>query len=251
MRRAIRRHVRRARELLFPPLEEQDPRIVTARRRAEGDWQDLFAPLSPLVADAAVLEIGCDDGALLAALLERPGDMARSAVGIEVDFDRLPQPGGALRQSYAALGERLELHDRADYLEAFDPESFDLLICRDVERVYPLEDLENGLRRMYELLRPGGEALAVVRAGRPDAAAPAGPGYGFLTPTTWLMLFLRAGFEIDGVRRVWRDAGDGAAMAALLPASSDEERMTREMRLRLIRPWEGGELDKVWAAKGG
>ena len=66
-----------------------------------------------------------------------------------------------------------------------------------------------------------------------------------MTPTAWVVQMLGAGFEIVAVRRVWRDPADQRRAAAWLPEASDDERLTAEIHLHLIRPWESWELDAL------
>lgn len=245
------RLVQRTRRLLaiawnmtFPKFEPRDPAAAEAERAAQSLWHDRFGPLDVMVEDADVLELGCGDGRMLAHLLASHPERARSGVGIE------PQPGwigpdGEIRWPEEERTGRLELHTDLVYLQALDLASFDLILARDLESVFPLDGLEEGLSRIYDLLRPGGEALLHVGCASPQGGA---AGYGFLTPTSWIILAMRFGFEVGAVRRVWRDNDALAAAKATLPYASDEERMTAEMTLRLIRPWESWELDKVWHA---
>jgi len=249
LRSRIRHFRKTARELLFPSLEE-DALTRDARIKAAADWEEIFAPLAPLVSDAAVLEIGCGDGAMLASLLDRPTGAARTGIGIAMMSGDTSDAAGASRPDFRYLGERLELHGDSEYLESLDPDSVDLLVCRDMEQRFALPTIESGLKRLYDILRPGAEAVVTVGCFDPAVPSTSGPGYGFLTPTTWTMLLMRAGFEIVAERRIWRDQEQAAVMARLLPCSSEEERMTREIRLRLVRPWESWELEKVWAGKG-
>lgn len=240
-----RKLLRSAKELVFPTLEPRDPAAAEADRVAQAVWHERFAPLNVMVEDADILELGCVDGRLLVHLLHTAGERARSGVGIDVQPTWLT-PGGRVAWPEEERSGRLELHTDLAYLQAFDLASFDLVLARDLERLLPLDELEDGLKRIYDLLRPGGEALLHVGC----ASAAGGPaGYGFLTPTSWIILTMRTGFEIGAVRRVWRDHDAVAAAHAVLPHASDEERMTAEMTLRLIRPWESWELDKVWHAK--
>jgi SAM-dependent methyltransferase len=233
------------RELIFPTLTVRDPNSAQGHQRAQALWHEAFAPLNAMIEDADVLELGCDDGHLLDVLLHDGPERARSAVGI----DRIGawlRPDGVIAWPEEEPSGRLELHTDMAYLQAFDLASFDLVIARDLETVFPLDELEDGLRRVYDLIRPGGEALLHV------GCAPLNPGpsgYGFLTPTSWVSLTTRIGFEVSAIRRVWRPDEDAARAAALLPLASDDERMTAAMTLRLIRPWEAWELDKVWHAK--
>ena len=232
-------------ELFFPTFEAKDPDAAERDRVAQQLWHERFAPLDVMVEDADILELGAHDGRVLAHLLSTHPERARSGVGVDpraVWFT----PDGEVWWPEEEKTNRLELHTDLAYLQAFDLASFDLVLARDLESLFALDDLEDGLKRIYDLLRPGGEALLHVGCASPQGGS---AGYGFLTPTSWIILAMRLGFEIGAVRRVWRDNDAIAAATAVLPHASDEERMTAEMTLRLIRPWESWELDKVWHAK--
>jgi len=234
-----------AKELVFPTFEPQDPEAAAADRVAQQLWHERFEPLGVMVEDADILDLGAHDGRVLAHLLSTYPERARSGVGVDpraVWFEA----DGDVRWPEEEKTGRLELHTDLAYLQAFDLSSFDLVLARDLEALFPLDELEDGLKRIYDLLRPGGEALLHVGCASPQGGR---AGYGFLTPTSWIILAMRLGFEIGAVRRVWRDHDAVAAAQAVLPYASDEERMTAEMTLRLIRPWESWELDKVWHAK--
>lgn len=247
LRQKARRLVTDARDLVFPE-DRSPPEVQAARDQADRVWSDLFAPLNPMVDDADILELGGHDGRLSAARLESDiiGCAARSAVVMDSHAYWAGEEAG-VAWPRGTMPERLELHDEMSHLGAFDPGSFDLILCRDFEATFAVDDVEDGLRRLYDLTRPGGEALIVV--GCADFANPVveGAGYGFMTPTSWIMLMMRAGFEIGEVRRIWRPAEDAATAARILPDASDDERMTAQMRCRLVRPWESWEMDAIWA----
>lgn len=234
-----------ARELVFPTLEPRDLEAAEADRAAQALWHERFGSLNVMVEDADILELGCHDGRLLAHLLNTASERARSGVGVDVRPAWF-RADGNVRWPEEERSGRLELHTDMAYLQAFDLASFDLVLARDLESLFPLDELEDGLKRIYDLLRPGGEALLHVGCASPQGGQ---AGYGFLTPTSWIILAMRIGFEVGAVRRVWRDNDALAAAQAVLPHASDEERMTAEMTLRLIRPWEAWELDKVWHVK--
>ena len=248
LRHKARKLILNARELVFP--DDRPPaHIAAAQARADVVWNEIFAPLNPMSADADILELGGYDGRLSAALLSSPiaGGAARSAVVLDEHAYWDGAEGGVAWQR-GTIPERLELHDDLSHLGGLDPAAFDLILCRDFEAVFPLDELEQGMRRLYDLARPGAEALIVVRCADLDDPAIEGAGYGFMTPTSWIMLMMRAGFEIGEVRRVWRPAEAATTAAAVLPDASDDERMTAEMRCRLIRPWEAWELDGIWSS---
>ena len=237
--------LRFTKELVFPTFLPPDPEAVAADARAATVWHEVFAPLNVMIEDADVLELACHDGRLVASLLDGGEQRARSGVGVDANGVWV-KPDGEIVWPEHHPTHRLELHTDMSYLQAFDLSSFDLILTRDLEKVFSLTELNDGLRRIYDLLRPGGEALLHVRC------APVGAGeggYGFLTPTSWISAFMRIGFEVGAVRRVWRPAEEAAQAAAVLPHASDDERMTAEMTVRLVRPWESWELAGVWTIK--
>jgi len=236
------------RDLLFPDGRE-NPRVKAAQGAADAVWAEIFAPLGPLVDDADVLELGGYDGRLSGGLLDNPlvGRSARSAVVIDRQAYWAGE-GDAIAWPRNKIPPQLELHAEVGHIYALDLEAFDLILCRRFEDVFLVGEVEAGLARLYNLLRPGGELVVVVGCAALDAPTPDGPGYGFMTPSSWIMLMLRAGFEIAHVRRLWRPAEDAVTAAEALPDASDDERMTAELHCRLIRPWEGWELDKMWSS---
>ncbi|WP_421730453.1 class I SAM-dependent methyltransferase [Brevundimonas sp.] len=246
--RKARRLMNDARDVVFPE-RLVDPDIDTAEARAEARWETLFAPFQSLTEDADILEIGCGDGRLLQGRFQASPDQgpARSAVGLD-HVDYWNGQGGAVALGPEGAGSRIELHNDVRYIHALDGASFDLILCHNFETMFELAEVEDVLRRLYDLLRPGGDFLVVV--GCPDLASDdsRGPGYGVLTPSSWMMLMMRAGFEVRSVRRQWKSAEAAAAAAAILPLASEEERMTAELRCHLIRPWEAAELDQLWTA---
>lgn len=200
-------------------------------------WNEVFEPFSPLIDDADVLDLGCEDGRMAAALAGT--GRARLVIGLNAYAAWRGERGGASWP--VASVPRLELHGDMEVLESLDPEKFDLILCRDFDDLVPLEGLEDLVARLYTLLRPGGEAILRLGCAGPRPER----GYGFMTPTAWSGLMLRAGFEIAAQHRVWCDTADHDTAARRLPRASDDERLTAEIRLHLLRPWESWELDTL------
>lgn len=247
VRTRVRRLATKAKNVLYPRPPSTSPELAKADAAAHEIWDNVFAPMRPTVFGADVLDVGCRDGRLLAALLSQ-GEPVRSATGVERTPYWSGEGAGPAWNTAEAEGA-LELHGNLRTLEAFDPNSFDLILCRNFESVFELDDLETGLRRLYDLARPGGECIVHVGCGSGDGIEDFGPGYGFLTPTSWTMLMMRAGFEIDAHRVLWRDEMQRARAISRLPFSSDAERLASAVTFRLLRPWEAWELDRIWAAK--
>lgn len=237
---SARKILRTGRQVMMPRPQPRDPADQIAWEDAVALWNALFAPFSPIVEDADVIELGCGDGRLIGALVATGG--ARSALGL----DRHPYWDGA--GGAASWRPRdipgVDLVTGPERLEALDDGVADLILARELDSFLALEGLEDHLAQLYALLRPGGEMLVRLRCGDGDGSLQA-PGYGFLTPTAWTALMLGAGFEIAEQRRVWRSPAEQRAAAERLPHASDDERLTAEVHLRLVRPWEAWELDTL------
>lgn len=228
---------RRARAAVAGRPAAPDPRDLAAWEAAVALWHEVFEPFSPLIEDGEVLELGCADGRMLGALVKQGG--ARRGIGIAEAAQWKGQADGAAWNSGAIAG--LELHESLDRLEGLEPGTVDLVLCRDLDGLFPLDGLEERLARIHAVIRPGGEAILRVGCAGPDAGA----GYGFMTPTAWTALVTRAGFEIVARRHVWADPARQPGAARRLPQASDDERLTADLRLHLVRPWESWELDRV------
>ena len=237
---AARKALRNGRNLILAKAPDENPGEHQAWADAVSLWNDLFAPFSPLVEDADVLELGCGDGRLLGAMVA--SGKARSGTGLEHHAYWEGIGGGAPWRPSSI--RNLEMRTGEDQIDALDDEIVDLIIAREFDGFLPLDKLEERLSRLFSVLRPGGEVLLRTRCGNGSGEGSA-PGYGFLTPTSWIALFLAAGFEVVDVRRVWRTPADQGPAAARLPDASDEERLAEEIRLHLVRPWESWELDAL------
>lgn len=207
-------------------------------------WSAEFADLDPLTDDADVLEVGTADARLLALLLtaERGRGAARSAVGLGMGspFDQ-DDAADLIRQ----FGDRLQFHPGARILDALESSAFDVVLCRDWQAWFPEAAMETALKRIYDLLRPGGECLIAVDCADLADFSATGKGYGVMTPSSWMMAFQRAGFEIGLVRRSLRTLESAGRAQGILPLSSDDESSTARLRCRLVRPWEGWELNSL------
>lgn len=225
-------------------LLAQTPALKPEDQEAWNDavalWDQLFDPFSPLTDDADVLELGCGDGRMLGALSQ--SGRVRSATGIERYAYWNGEGGGAPWRT--GMFPALQLHAEMRKFENLDDGEFDLILCRELDGFFPLDGLEDVLSRIYGLLRPGGEMIVRLRCGDGGPGF-RGPGYGFMTPTAWIALMLGAGFEVAGLRGIERDPASRARLMQRLPHASDDERMTAELHLHLVRPWESWELDAL------
>lgn len=224
--RDLRRVLTHGRRVLFPTSLDYVLESTPQWREIEQEWLSQKQAFGLETEDADILHVGCGDGRLLHLVLNgaRP---ARRAIGI-----RGPEQSQSLIDW--PLGDRkgrMQVHEEISYLDAFDPASFDIIVCEDMESLFRLENLESGLDRLYSLLRPGGEALLKVRC----AGGGEDGGFGVLTASSWIMMLMRAGFELAHVVR--------------LPMSGDEEYRTdidvHALRLHLLRPWEAWELERL------
>lgn len=233
MNAAVQRWATLARDTVMPPRHEFDPIEEAGQAEALALWQGVFMPFGPLVDDADILEIGSGDGRLLGRLITHGA--ARSATGVE--------PGVPGDEWIETLEGKVRSTGELACLDALPDGSFDLVLARQLDGDLPLEGLETRLRRLYDLLRPGGEAILRLGCGANGTDA----GYGFLTPSSWAALLMRAGFEIVDLRRVWRGDRDQSAAVEALPWTADEERLCGEVRVHLIRAWEAWELEAITA----
>lgn len=239
----IKRWVRASRDVLFPPAPTKAEVVVEkVHTAADQRWEALYGAFDPLVEGADILDLDVTDGAVLERLLTV--GRARSAVG----FTANPR----LAVDTAAIWDELSGEERAprllgdhDILDALESRRFDLILCSGLDAVTPHDRIEPRLQRLYEVLKPGGEALLHVRCADASDLSPRGPGYGYLTPTGWSALFLRAGFEIAEVRGGWRTPDAQARLDAALPTAGEDERALGEIALRLYRPWEASEINAL------
>lgn len=226
--RDLRRVLAQSRRLLFPASLDLVLESTPQWREVEDAWLSQKRAFGLQTEDADVLHVGCGDGRLLHVVMGG-NSQARRAVGIR-------GPGQSRTSIAWPMGdrrERIQLHDEIAYLDAFDPASFDLIVCDEIERVFRLENLEVGLDRLYALLRPGGEALLKVECARQNGEE----GFGVLTASSWIMMFMRAGFELAQVIRLPMNGGEEVV------AKTDAD--TGALQLHLLRPWEAWELERL------
>jgi ubiquinone/menaquinone biosynthesis C-methylase UbiE len=125
-----------------------------------------------------VLQVGCGDGALLAALAGKAGLTGR-ACGVDDSEDVLARAQGAADRA----GVLVELQRSSHSSLPFDPGSFDVAVLRDA-----LAHLAPGARAAVatdavRVLRPGGRCIVVDTAPRGGLAGllagrkPADPSY--------------------------------------------------------------------------
>jgi 2-polyprenyl-3-methyl-5-hydroxy-6-metoxy-1,4-benzoquinol methylase len=126
--------------------------------------------VSPCPANAAVLDLGCGNGALTSVLLARPG---WRVTGVDTS------PSGIRIAQAAHRNIEFVLADAAGPLDGFEPGAFDLVVS--IEVIEHVPEPRQLARNAHRLLRPGGLAvfttpyhgylknLALATAGRMDA----------------------------------------------------------------------------------
>jgi len=237
----VRKYWRAGKRLLVEDQPVVDPADQAAWADALMLWDELFGQFPLMVEGARVLELGCGDGRMLGALVN-------SGAGSGTGFDRHAYWSGEGRGApwRADRAANLSLSKDIAGLDRLDEGSVDLVLARELDGFLALDGLEDRLAQVYELLRPGGDMVARLRCGGPGGGLD-GPGYGFMTPTAWVSLLMSVGFEIVELRRVWRDPVAQGRAASWLPDASDDERLSTEIHVHLIRPWESWELDNLKA----
>src|SRR5690606_1524905 len=99
--------MQRGQRVVLGPRTDPDPDDRRAWEAAVGRWNEAFEPFSPLVDDADVLELGCRDGRMAAALASTGG--ARRVIGLD---ERAGWRGEGEGTPWASSTvPRLELHD--------------------------------------------------------------------------------------------------------------------------------------------
>lgn len=235
----LKRVLSEFRQAVRPMAPMVDTADEAAWREARIAWTSDFGDFNPIIDDADLLEIGGTDARLGALLLTpHPGRGAArtfACLGATADEPGAPRVGN--------FGDRLHLHPDARVFDALESGAYDIVLCRDWQAWCPEDALEARLARIYDLLRPGGEFLVIVDCADLLDFGPAAKGYGVMTPSSWMMAFQRAGFEVGEVIRSLRTLESAGRAQAVLPLTSDDERSTARMRCRLIRPWEAWELN--------
>jgi ubiquinone/menaquinone biosynthesis C-methylase UbiE len=113
-----------------------------------------------------LLVLGCNDTKLIAALAVKVGLTGR-ACAVDTDPGRVAEAGraiereGALVETFAAPYSRLP----------FDPDSFDLVVARDVLPALTAEDRTRTSQEICRVLRAGGRCLVIDTTGRSGLGA--------------------------------------------------------------------------------
>lgn len=119
------------------------------------DFDDLdlnYTPWLPADRDAAVVDVGCGSGRVLAFLASRG---YRRLEG----FDRDP---GAVALARSRVSAPIAVEDEWPRFFASKPSAFDLVILKDVIYYVPREHLVGALTAVRRAIRPGGRAIVEV-----------------------------------------------------------------------------------------
>lgn len=129
-----------------------------------------------------LLQIGCGDGGLLAALAAKTGLTGRAAA-----IDASSEARARATREATRQGVLVEILPAAPPALPFDAAAFDVVVLFDALRAISPEARSTLLRETARVLRPGGRVVTVDRAPRGGLAALLGPrrdaGY---SPEEWL-----------------------------------------------------------------
>jgi SAM-dependent methyltransferase len=253
----------------FPPSASTEAKETQGwgTDQASNLWSNLYERYSPTIDGRTVLDLGCSWGYMLKFLAER--FRPRRLIGTDVRPHWETQRHG---WDYGREPFEFLVGDLPDS-SAIELRSVDVMLCTSVLQYMTPEQLEANLERAYDLLRPGGELLLRTRVftsyigadlhedidlpyahllyGEPEIAAALRsrgkepPYLNWLTASTYVAIFIRAGFEIVDARRRPNRAAPEAMdrVEARFPWIGREELTCAELEARLVRPVELGDLD--------
>jgi SAM-dependent methyltransferase len=239
-------------------------------RQARALWDGLYKRYEPPIDGRVVLDLGCSWGYMLRFLAGR--FKPRKLIGVDLNPAWEQVDHG---WDYARLGGLIEFHagDLAADLQ-LPSQSVDLVLCTSVFQYMQPDALEANLDAMYELLKPGGLAIVRTRCftsyigadlhsrfdqdylhlryGEPQLSAvlrEAGhepKPVSWLTASTYVATFVRAGFELLDVNRRYNRGASPDVFAELeqaFPWIADAELACTEVEAELLRPVEPAELN--------
>ncbi|MBN1305172.1 MAG: class I SAM-dependent methyltransferase [Anaerolineales bacterium] len=97
----------------------------------------------------SILDFGCGSGVMLPCLAQ----VSNRVIAVDVDLAPLKKVG-----EYITFAENISVYDARDpHNQKFPTASFDLVIALDV--LEHVQDLEQTLRRLVSLLKPGGQVI--------------------------------------------------------------------------------------------
>ncbi len=171
--------------LRFRPLTRFYDRVLAATLKEER-FKTLLIEQARLAAGQRILDLGCGTGTL--TLMAKRTAPSAVVVGLDADPDAL----AIARAKAAADDADIEFHQALAWDAPFEPASFDRVLSSLVLHHLTTEGKDRALRKVRELLRPGGE-LHVADWGRAQDA---------LMRVAFLSVQLLDGFETtsDNVR---------------------------------------------------
>jgi SAM-dependent methyltransferase len=113
-------------------------------------WAALLIPLIP-PAPARIADLGCGTGSLAVLL----GDAGHTVSGIDVSAAMIKRA----REKAIAAGVDADFEIGDAMAPPWRPATFDVVLSRHV--VWALPDPDRGLRRWFELLKPGGRLVLI------------------------------------------------------------------------------------------
>ncbi len=129
--------------------------------RKSGSPYDLAVSMTGVKMGDRLLQLGCGDGGLLAALAAKVGLTGR-ACGLDAEAT----PAAAARARAAKAGVLVEIEVAPYQMLPFDPESFDLVVARDLIATMGPYDRVRCLQEARRVLRPGGRFIVIEPARR-------------------------------------------------------------------------------------
>lgn len=168
-----------------------------------------------------VLDVGCGEGMLARALRGR----AERVIGIDLD-----EPSLALARAAGGDGIEYVLGDVRSF--PFEPASFDAVVS--VATLHHM-DAAAGLRRMAELLRPGG-VLAVVGLARNASLLDHAHGLVGLV-ASWILRIAKGGYWQHPSPIVWPPPESWASMRAIASRELPGVRWRRHLLWRYSLVW--------------
>lgn len=127
--------------------------IEWGRKTAKSLWEGLYEPWIDIADNRSFLDVGCSWGYLFQYML---GECSpRRLVGIDVTAHWEGAPFDWANEKRADIA----LYHGDIFSAPLADESFDYVLCASVLQNLPPTQIDATLKRMYQLLRPGGELL--------------------------------------------------------------------------------------------
>jgi 2-polyprenyl-3-methyl-5-hydroxy-6-metoxy-1,4-benzoquinol methylase len=241
--------------------EDEKLSLEWGDKTARSLWDNLYAKWSPSVDGQTVLDLGCSWGYLFKLLLETTTPAHLIGIDVAAPWKRAHTPW-----DWEADG-RVQLHQTDIFGLELAPGSVDLALCSGMLMYLSPETLDATLSRVYKMLRPGGQLLLRTQVYTSYLGASLHRSYAFpyvhlfygeqllqarlrehaerinqytnwLTPTSYLIAFTRAGFEILDVVRLknWHAPSVQAQVATEFPVNANELNVTG-LEAQLTKPF--------------